>query len=70
MSLLCPKCLQAGRTTSRGGQIKLAKGRYCVVCGYHHTPSGVKKEGLRLRARNAAATRKDMGGLHDDELFG
>jgi len=67
--MLCPKCLDEGRKTSRGGLIKLAKGFYCVVCGYRHDPPEDKKKGLKLRARNAAITRKDFQKLREVELF-
>jgi hypothetical protein len=69
LSILCPKCLQEGRKTSRGGLIKLAKGFYCVVCGYRQDHHEDKKKGLKLRARNAAITRKDFEKLRGDEMF-
>ncbi len=71
MSVLCPDCLKAGRKNSRGGLIKLARGTYCVVCGYHTDREVMtNKEALKLRARNAAISRKDYAALREDELFG
>jgi len=67
-ALLCPACLQAGKTTSTGRAIRLVKDSWCIVCGYKQPRAPTLAEIRHQAVKKSWETRR-RNRLLGEELF-